>query len=67
MDSIFESMREELTQFVEAQGEITSSLEYEERVVELSKQFGAGVISKSMGKMPKSRNSKKSVDKFRPD
>ena len=65
VDSILESMREELTQFVEAQEGITSSLEYEERVVELSKQFGAGIITKSMGKLPKSRNLKKSADEFR--
>ena len=65
MDSILESMREELTHFVEREGKITSSLEYEERVVELSKQFGAGIISGSMGKLPKSRNLKKSSDEFR--
>jgi hypothetical protein len=65
VDSILESMREELTQFVASQGEITSSLEYEERVVELSRQFGAGIISKSMGKLPKSRNLKKSADELR--
>jgi hypothetical protein len=65
VDSILESMRAELTQFVEAQGNITSSLEYEERVVGLSKQFGAEVVCKSMGKMPKSRNSKKSPYEFR--
>lgn len=66
VDSILESMREELTQFVEAQGEISSSIEYEEQVIKLSKQFGAGIIAKSQGKMPKSRNLKKSADKFRP-
>jgi hypothetical protein len=65
VDSILESMRADLTEFIESQGKIDSSIEYEERVVELSKQFGVGVITKSMGKLPKSRNSKKSVDKFR--
>ena len=65
VDSILESMRVELTQFVEAQDKITSSLEYEDQVIGLSRQFGAEIISKSMGNMPKSRNSKKSLDKFR--
>lgn len=65
VESILESMRAELTEFVEAQSKINSSLEYEERVVELSRQFGTAVISKSMGQLPKSRNSKKSADKFR--
>lgn len=65
VDSILESMREELTQFVDQQSKITSSVEYEERVVELSRKFAAGLISKSQGQIPKSRNSKKSIDKFR--
>lgn len=62
VDSILESMREELTQFVDEESQITSSLEYEERVLELSRKFAAGLITKSQGKMPKSRNSKKSSD-----
>lgn len=62
VDIILESMREELTQFVEHESQITSSTEYEEQVLELSRKFALGLISKSQGKMPKSRNSKKSVD-----
>ena len=54
-------MREEVKQFVEQESQITSSTEYEERVLELSKKFAAGLIAKSQGKMPKSRNSKKSL------
>ena len=65
VDAILESMREEVAQFVEQESQITSSLEYEERVLELSRTFAAGLIAKSQGKMPKSRNSKKSIDKFR--
>lgn len=62
VDSILESMRAELTQFVDEESQIKSSLEYEERVLELSRKFAAGLITKSQGKMPKSRNSKKSPD-----
>ena len=65
VNAILESMREELTQFMEQESQITSSLEYEERVLELSRKFALGLISKSQGKMPKSRNSKKSTDQFR--
>jgi len=59
VNAIFESVRSELTDFVSEQSSITSSLEYEERVLALSRQFAQQVISQSMGKMPKSRNSKK--------
>lgn len=64
-DAIWESMREEVVEFVEQESQISSSLEYEERVLELSRKFAAGLIIKSQGKMPKSRNSKKSPDQFR--
>ena len=66
VDAILESMREEVKQFVEQESQITSSTEYEERVLELSKKFALGLIAKSQGEMPKSRNSKKSIDKLRP-
>ena len=66
VDAILESMREEVSQFVEQESQITSATEYEERVLELSKKFALGLIDKSQGKMPKSRNSKKSIDKLRP-
>ena len=62
VDSILETVREEVTQFVETQDQITSSIEYEERLLEIGRQFTLGLLSKSSGKMPKSRNSKKSVD-----
>ena len=61
-DLILESMRAEVTEFVKTQGDFTSSLEYEERVLELSRKFAAGLISQSAGQLPKSRNSKKNSD-----
>ena len=51
VDAILESMREEVQQFVEQESQITSSTEYEERVLELSKKFALGLIDKSQGKM----------------
>ena len=63
-DAIWESMREEVVQFIEQESQITSSMDYEERVVELSRKFAKDLIAKSQGKMPKSRNSKKSPDQF---
>lgn len=62
VDSILESMRAELTEFIDEESGITSSLEYEKRVAELSRKFAAGLITGSQGKMPRSRNSKKSPD-----
>ena len=64
VDAILESMRAEVLQFVKQESKITSSVEYEERLLELSKKFARGLISKSQGKIPKSRNSKKSADQF---
>lgn len=62
-DALFESMRAEVMQFMEQESQINSSTEYEERVLELSRKFAKSLITKSQGKMPKSRNSKKSTDK----
>jgi len=64
VDTILNSMREDLRAFVEQESEIKSSVEYEDRVAELSRQFAKELILKSQGQMPKSRNSKKSFDEF---
>lgn len=58
-DLILESVRDEVAQFVETQGQITSSTEYEDKVLELSRKFAAGLIAHNTGKLPKSRNAKK--------
>ena len=58
-NAILESMREEVTHFVEQESTISSALEYEEWVAELARKFATGLISQSQGKMPRSRNSKK--------
>ena len=62
VDAILESIREEVTEFVDEESQIISSTEYEDRVLELSKKFAKGLIAKSQGKLAKSRNSKKSTD-----
>ena len=59
VDSILESMRLEVTEFVDKESKIKSSVEYEEEVLRISREFAHRLISKSMGKMPKSRNAKK--------
>ena len=47
VDRILESLRAEVTAFVEQESEIKTSLEYEERVLELSRQFAKGLIGES--------------------
>jgi len=59
VDAILESLREEVTQFVEGESELSSSIEYEEHVGALSKKFARHLILGSQGELPKSRNSKK--------
>jgi len=59
VDSILETVKQELTKFVEQEGKITSSKEYEFRVNELGRLFSKEVIEGVQGKVPKSRNSKK--------
>ena len=61
-DLILESMRQEVADFVETQDKITSSTQYEERVLELSRKFARGLIAHSSAPLPKSRNLKKSRD-----
>ena len=63
VDSILEAVREDVTQFVESQDEYTSAIEYEERLLQIGRMFTLGLLTKSAGKVPKSRNSKK---KYKP-
>lgn len=58
-DLILESMREEVAEFVKTQGQITSSIEYEEEVLRIARKFAAGLISTGGDKLPKDRNAKK--------
>jgi hypothetical protein len=65
VDSILETVRAEVSDFVETHEQITSSTEYEERLLEIGKLFALGLLTKSIGTLPKSRNSKKSLDQSR--
>jgi hypothetical protein len=58
-DLILESMRSEVMAFVKEQGQITSSTEYEDKLLALSRKFASGVVTHSGGKERKSRNAKK--------
>ncbi len=65
VDSILETVRAEVSEFVETHEQITSSTEYEERLLEIGRLFTLGLLTKSIGDLPKSRNSKKSPDQSR--
>ena len=58
-DLILESMRAEVAAFVKTQGQITSSTEYEDEVLSLSRKFAAELVTHSSDKARKSRNAKK--------
>ena len=58
-DEILASMREEVNEFLTTEDQITSSIEYEEKVLEIARKFAANLISGGSGRLPKDRNSKK--------
>ncbi|TXF89269.1 hypothetical protein FUA23_10990 [Neolewinella aurantiaca] len=58
-DELLESMREEVNQFFATHEKIPTSIEYEEKVLEIARKFAAGLISGGLGKLPKDRNAKK--------
>jgi len=59
VESILGALREEVEEFVKKESEITDPVEYEEKVLALSRKFAKELISQSQGNLPKSRNSKK--------
>ncbi len=65
VDAILASLQEKVSQFVEEESNITDSIEYEERILELSRKFARSLIVQTKGDFPKSRNSKKNVHQFR--
>jgi len=61
IESILKAVKEDITQFLDVHDQIDSSIEYEERVLEISRRFARNLISRSAGNWPKSRNAKKKV------
>ena len=58
-DEILDSIREEVDEFLSTHDQITSSVDYEEKVLEIARKFAARLISGGSGKLPKDRNAKK--------
>lgn len=59
LESILSNVRTEVSQFLELESKITCSIEYELKMIEISRNFARMIIEKSQGVVPKSRNLKK--------
>ncbi len=59
VDSILETVKLEVAEFVETESSITCPVEYELKVLRIARAFAQNLISKSQGELPKSRNGKK--------
>lgn len=58
-DEVLNKMRDEMNIFFETHEQISSSIEYENKVFDLAQKFAAGMVSAGAGKLPKDRNAKK--------
>jgi len=65
IDAILRTMRTKLETHLDKESKITDPIEYEDHLLEIGKQFSLEVLKSSVGKMPKSRNQKKSPDQTR--
>ena len=59
VDSILETVRLEVTEFVNDESGISCPIEYEKRLIEIARNLALGIVSGTQGDLPKSRNSKK--------
>lgn len=59
LESILKNVRTEVAQFLEIEPEIKCPIEYEQKLLEISRNFAKTILSESQGKMPRSRNLKK--------
>ncbi len=63
VDSILETVRAEISDFVEQESDIKCPIEYETRLIEIARNVARNLLLGTQGDLPKSRNSKK---KFTP-
>ena len=61
-DEILESMRAEVDEFFATHEQIPTSIEYEEKVLEIARKFAANLISGGSGQLLKTEMRKKSLD-----
>ena len=58
-EEILASIQEEVNDFLAIEDQITSSIAYEEKVLEIARKFAANLISGAKGQLPRDRNAKK--------
>jgi len=59
VDSILETVRAEISLFVDEESAIKCPIEYELRLLKLARNFAKTLLEETQGQLPKSRNSKK--------
>lgn len=59
LESILRSVRTEVSTFLDEESGINCPVEYELKLIEVSRNFARTLLEKSQGKIPKSRNTKK--------
>lgn len=59
VDSILETVRAEMSVFIEQESTIKCPIEYEMRVMKIARLMSKNLIVGAQGKLPKSRNCKK--------
>ena len=64
IDSILSVMRTKLEAYMEEESTITDPIEYEDKLLAIGQQFSIEVLESSLGRIPKSRNQKKSPDEI---
>ena len=58
-DEVLESMRQEVDEFFATHEKIPTSIEYEEKVLEVARKFAERLLAGGLGQLPKDRNAKK--------
>lgn len=61
VDSILETVKSEITDFVEQESSITCPIEYETRLLDIARNVAKNILLGTQGTLPRSRNSKKKV------
>ena len=66
-NSILKTVSEELSTWLKEKDSITSGYEYEDRVIKMGQRITQEILLRTMGKVPKSRNQKKTSNVSRPN
>jgi hypothetical protein len=59
VESILETVRAEMTEFIEQESSITCPIEYETKIIRIANTMAKNLLIGAQGKLPKSRNAKK--------